>query len=194
MKIHTKRNKGFTLVELLVVISIIAVLATLAAPAIMKALQKSKITKAKGVCKAFEVAVNQFENDYNYLPYGGEGNPPTTDSEPPLRSDDDVVAVLAGREDQINYKKIKFFETGEATGSNDDNYKDGMHIDGSTAKLYDPWGETYYIVFDYDRDGEIENPFDQDKIIHGKNCIIWSTGPDKEMGDPKKNRDNPKNF
>ena len=192
MNIKTKKNKGFTLVELLVVIAIIAVLAALAAPAILKALTKSKITKANGVCSSFEVAVNNFENEYNYLPYGGSGNSPTTDEE--IRSDNDVVAVLAGREDTINFKKIKFFQQGEPNGSSDATYKDGMHISGTTAKLYDPWGETYYITIDYDLNDEINNPMKSGELIHGKKVVIWSKGPDQESGSTKKNRDNPKNF
>lgn len=197
MKLTHKKAKGFTLVELLVVIAIIAVLATLAAPAIMRALQKAKITKAKGVCSSFETAVINFENEYNYLPYGGGGSAPTTDEE--VRSDDDVVGVLAGVEDELNFKQIRFFEQGEPKGSSESSYKDGMKVNrnGGTAKLYDPWGERYYIIIDYDLDGEIDNPLQSSKVISGKKCVVYSTGPDKEKeanNAAGKNQDNPTNF
>ena len=192
MKIKTKQNGGFTLVELLVVIAIIAILAALSTPAIMGALKKSKIVKASGVCKSFEVAVNNFENEYNYLPFGGGGNAPSADDET-IRSDDDIVAVLAGREEDLNFKQIRFFELTKPKGSAG-NYKDGLHIDGATAELYDAWGETYYISIDYDLDGELDDPFGGADKITGKKCLIFSTGPDKLKGSTKLNKDNPKNF
>ena len=191
MKLTHKKTKGFTLVEILVVIAIIAVLATLATPALLSALKKAKVTKAAGICSSFETAVINFENEYNYLPYGGGGNAPTDDEE--VRSDDDVVAVLAGAEEDLNFKKIKFFELGEPKGSNSSNYKDGLIITGTTAALYDPWGETYYIIIDYDLDGEIENPFDDTKTI-SKKAAIYSLGPDMKEGTAALDKDNATNF
>lgn len=197
MKLPQKKSKGFTLVELLVVIAIIAVLSALATPAILKALTKASIVKAKGVCTNFETAVNNFENEYNYLPFNG-GSPPSTDGSP-IRSDTDVVSVLAGAEDTNgsgaqNFKGIRFFELGEPKGNSDATYKDGMKITGNTAKFWDPWGELYYMVFDYDLDGKIENPIDTSKDIGGKKVIVYSYGPDKEIGSSKLNRDNATNF
>lgn len=195
MKIKTKQNGGFTLVELLVVIAIIAILAALSTPAIMGALKKAKIVRASGVCTSFEVAVNNFENEYNYLPYSGGGTAPSEDDDA-IRSDEDIVAVLAGVEEDLNFKQIRFFETGAPKGNSDANYKDGMKLDkaGGTAKLYDAWGETYYISMDYDLDGELDDPFGGVDKITGKKCLIFSTGPDKLKGTTKLNKDNPKNF
>lgn len=192
MKTYSKQTKGFTLVELLVVIAIIAVLAALASPAIMGALKKAKIAKATGVCTAFEVAVDNFESEYNYLPFGG-GSAPSRD-ETDLRSDDALVAVLAGREDVINFKQIRFFDQPKPKGTKESNYKDGMHVSGKNAKLYDPWGETYYISMDYDMDGELADPYGGADPISGRKVLIWSTGPDKEEGGTAKNKDNPSNF
>lgn len=183
MKLNTKLSKGFTLIELLVVIAIIAVLATLASPAILAALKKAKIAKATGVCTAFEVAVNNFENEYNYLPNADSGSSNTE-----LRSDDKVITVLAGKESDSNFKEIKFFQQPNAKSG-----KDGMIVTDSSAKLYDPWGELYYLTIDYELKGEIENPYGGD-AIHGKNSIMYSTGPDKKKGSASLNKDNASNF
>ncbi|MBK1829167.1 prepilin-type N-terminal cleavage/methylation domain-containing protein [Verrucomicrobiaceae bacterium R5-34] len=199
MKLPKSKSKGFTLVELLVVIAIIAVLAALATPAIMKGLTKASIVKAKSVCSNFETAVNNFENEYNYLPYSG--TVPDDDNTDPIRSDEDVVAVLAGVEDTDssdaqNFKGIRFFELGEPKGSSEASYKDGMKIDtaANTAKIYDPWGNTYYIVFDYGLDGLIDNPLEPGETVGGKKVIVYSYGPDEQFGTNKLNRDNATNF
>ncbi len=48
--------------------------------------------------------MNNFESEYNYLPFDGAGTSPTVDED--VRSDDGVMAVLAGIEDDVNFKKI----------------------------------------------------------------------------------------
>lgn len=187
MKLKTKLSKGFTLIELLVVIAIIAVLAALSTPAIIGALNKAKIAKSKGVCQAFEVAVNNFENEYNYLPYDGGGNAPDSDLLE-QQSNDGLMSILAGREDQINFKQIKFFQQPNAKAK-----KDGMLITGNNVELFDPWGQKYYVSMDYDLDDELPDPFGGSDI-QGKKVLIWSKGADNLAGDIKKNRDNASNF
>ncbi len=192
MKIKTsKLSRGFTLVELLVVIAIIASLAALSSPIIIRGLSKAKVARAKTVCAAFEVAVDSFENDYNYLPF--EDSAPTSDNRTPMRSDDDIMDVLCGVEDQVNFKEKRFFEYSEAKGG-PGNYIDGLYLTDSQAELYDPWGEPYYIYMDYDLDGEIINPTDANKTVNGRNVIIISAGADKKAGTRKKDRDNASNF
>jgi len=200
MKLTHKKTKGFTLVELLVVIAIIAVLAAFAGPALLNAFKKAKITKAEGICSAFETAVVNFESEYNYLPYGGAGSSPTDDSDNPvLRSDTgegaELLAVLAGVEDDLNFKKIKFFELSEPKGNSEAAYKDGLKLDeaGGSAQLYDPWGEGYYLILDYGLDGKIDHPFDDDKTI-SKKAAIYSLGPDMEEGSALLDKDNATNF
>lgn len=189
MKITYKKSKGFTLVEILVVIAIIAALATVATPALLRAVTTAKITKSAGVCTALESAINNFEAEYNYLPFGG-GTAPTEDEL--VRTDDELIAVLTGKEDDLNFKKVRYFETGEAKGR-----KDGL--DSDTDTLYDPWGETYYVIIDYDLDGEIDfdgagdRPIGTDDIVT-KKAAIYSLGPDMKGGSVSDNRDNASNF
>ena len=176
--------KGFTLVELLVVIAIIASLAAMATPVIMKALTKAKIVTAKEICVSLENSLNRYYDDNNSLPFDG-GNDAYDDTEvgTPIRSDGDLMAILAGVKKDEYDKKTAYFNTGEPTGSNEDSYKGGMKIEGQTAKLYDPWGETYYILLDYDFNEMIENPFDtgDGNEIHGKRALIFSTGPERQV-------------
>ncbi len=62
----TKRNKAFTLVELLVVITIITILASLTVPAFITMAQNQDY-QMKGVnkCKQIIVALKEFSKDYN---------------------------------------------------------------------------------------------------------------------------------
>ncbi|MGB0776039.1 MAG: type II secretion system protein [Akkermansiaceae bacterium] len=194
MKLTQKNKKGFTLVELLVVIAIIAVLAGLAAPAIMNALKRAKVVKVSAICVSVETAINNFESEYDYLPYGS-GTIPTSDDS--VRTDDDVIAVLCGVEDQINFKEIKFFELAAAKGDTAATYSDGLVLDkgAGTAALYDPWGELYYLVIDYDQDGEIDHPFDAGADpINGKKALIHSTGAEKQINAETSTKDIPRSW
>lgn len=60
-----KKQKGFTLIELIVVIAIIAILAAVIAPNAMKAIGKSKVSAAIGDIDALKTAVILYatEND-----------------------------------------------------------------------------------------------------------------------------------
>ena len=58
MKKIRKSNKGFTLVELIIVIAIIAVLAAVVAPQYLKYVEKSRISTDMDTAAAIEQAVN----------------------------------------------------------------------------------------------------------------------------------------
>ncbi|NJM36583.1 MAG: prepilin-type N-terminal cleavage/methylation domain-containing protein [Akkermansiaceae bacterium] len=60
--------RGFTLVELLVVIVIIAALAGLSAPMIMRQVKKADLTEGINNARQISLALNQFEQDYGSFP------------------------------------------------------------------------------------------------------------------------------
>ena len=61
----TTNNKGFSLVELIIVIAIMAILSAALAPQLMKYIEKSRQSTDASTCKAIETCVNtSFTNDY----------------------------------------------------------------------------------------------------------------------------------
>lgn len=68
MGIISTVKKGFTLVELLVVIAIIAILAAVVAPNAFKAIEKSKVSRLVGDCKAVEAATLHYYGDTGEWP------------------------------------------------------------------------------------------------------------------------------
>jgi len=68
MKAHRLSARGFTLVELLVVITIIAALVGLTAPMVMKQVKKGPFVEALGNSKQIGLALMEFEKDYGSYP------------------------------------------------------------------------------------------------------------------------------
>jgi general secretion pathway protein G len=64
----TNKRKGFTLIEVLAVISIILILIGLISPAISKARQQAKINETKARIGSFEVAINMYYTDQGTYP------------------------------------------------------------------------------------------------------------------------------
>ena len=66
MKLNiTKKTRGFTLVELLVVIGIIVVLAGMATPGVMKGLKRAKLTASVANSKQIKAALDNFAIDFD---------------------------------------------------------------------------------------------------------------------------------
>lgn len=62
---YRRKQKGFTLIELMIVVVIIAILAALAIPKFMKATTKSKQTEAKQILKQIYAMQHAYRQEYN---------------------------------------------------------------------------------------------------------------------------------
>src|SRR4029079_18304181 len=63
-----RRTRGFALIELLVVITIVALLVTGAFGAYGFVMDRAKRAEAQSMCMTFYTAIDEYNKDYDYLP------------------------------------------------------------------------------------------------------------------------------
>lgn len=67
---YLKKMRGFTLIELITVISIIILLVGLLSPVLRKAREQAKVQKARAMVASLEVAINMYYTDLGNYPTG----------------------------------------------------------------------------------------------------------------------------
>lgn len=121
------RPNAFTLVEILVVISIIAILASLAFPAVGGAMDSAKKAAARNAAAQIANAVSAYDLEYGRLPTNFTA------------VDSSLMNILAGSDTTNNTRGIVFMEATE--------WKKGKG--GTNANGYcDPWGNVFAIAID----------------------------------------------
>ena len=184
MKTPALLRKGFTLIELIVVIAILATLASIAVPAYMSVQDSARATAARKVCLDIVQGVERFSQDNNgALPYDPKEAEPDAKDQISLETADGkdarLIAILTNREEdddnRINSTRDTYLRADEQ-----EDRKDGLFVDSSSGDVcyYDPWGKPFYVTLCEEETGCID-PFTQKKL-RGKKCIVYSLGPDGE--------------
>lgn len=179
-----RRHKGFTLVELLIVISIIMVLAALGFAGVQTALKNAKKVETLNIATNLQQAIQNYYDEYGSLPTSNAtGTPLTTTTGEGVT----VLRVLLAQEGSgtgvLNTRGIRFLDVKQAKGK-----KGGIDYAGGTtvSGLYDAWGQPFYIVFDDDYNDEIPNPNSKGSgdsaIIRGPKAVVYSAGADRTLG------------
>lgn len=200
MKTHSSRRKdGFTLVELLVVITIIAVLAAAGFAAGNAAIQKAKKVTALATIVGIEQAVNAFYTEYNSMP---KSNMVSDVSVNTITADGkDLVNVLVAYKETedpaLNSRGIRFLSVKEGKAK-----KNGLITTGDSPNqvsdgLYDPWGGGYHVMLDGDYDETIkpdESNVKDKPTLNGRRVAAWSEGADGIIEGQGKSADDVKNW
>jgi len=174
-------SAGFTLVELLTVIAIIAILMGLLFPAINIARDQARKAQAKSDGVQISGAVKAYYTEYGKYPLGANVvNPPNGDFTfgtqqgvtagsgisnfqlfDILRNIDSTGQTPAGQPNQYNPRAIVFFDGKTATDNNNPragfvptNYSGGGSL--KIGAFMDPWGSEYFVAIDADYDSQLD--------------------------------------
>lgn len=185
MKTHSaeSRREGFTLLEILIVIGIMAVLAGLLFPGIQGALASGKKTQALAAIRDIVTGLKQYQVDYGRFPVpAGQAAEEVLD----LDAGSAVLKVLLGENPQaLNPKTERYIEPkiGKAGAG-------GLIGAGDDYALVDPWGQPYRVILDLNYDGRVANPDaqnDDQTIAEGAlaqlpmSVLVFSSGPDRKL-------------
>ncbi|MBX7259298.1 MAG: prepilin-type N-terminal cleavage/methylation domain-containing protein [Candidatus Hydrogenedentes bacterium] len=158
-------KRGFTLIEMLVVIGILAILIGILLPAIRSVMEKAERVQAKADAQRIVKGWKAYRNQYGRWPSA------TDESSTGSIMSSNFVRILNAR----------YYQTGltgpDATPDNPMAIQ-FVEISGNSIdtrwNFVDPWGTPYRVSFDANFDGRTSNSL----YTVYDNVISWSAGPD----------------
>ncbi|MFN2476999.1 MAG: type II secretion system protein [Chthoniobacterales bacterium] len=183
-----RQRNAFTLVELLVVISIIIVLTGIAFPAFQGVQNAAKKTHAKNDLVQIVTAVNAYYTEYGRYPipttttsditFGPGGSPTTNET---------LMNALRGLDASLNPRQIIFLSPPDAKDASAP--KSGVGTTTGAGQFFDPWNNNYLVRIDGDYNSQVANPYSSNAGSASlQNGVIgWSVGKDKTGGSGDRN-------
>jgi len=200
----SKHTRAFTFIEMLVTMTLVAILAGIAYPAFISIMERARKTQAKNDLTQIVTAVNAFYTDYGRYPASATatddscfswnipGAPQTGPYNDKLLNElractatDTSCSAAAS----LNTRQIVYLSP--PIVQDPSNPKSGIGtIDLSSPKgtYYDPWGVPYNVEIDTNYDNGVPNPYvalggsgaGVDPVRQG--VIGWSNGKDLQVG------------
>lgn len=170
MKKQRKTGAGFTLVEMLVVVAVIAILAAILIPTVGGARKTAMKRKAELECNNIKTAIESFFSDFKYMPWeegSGRGQFVGNDKwAEDAESQKAVMAFLRG-ENKLGKAYLEI-SSRDSKATADSDSDEGV--------FYDPWKNPYRIGIDRNLDQQIEYKGKKYKA----RVLVLSLGPDGE--------------
>lgn len=141
-KINRKNSAGFTLIEVIVIVAILAILAGILTPMIFSQIDDAKLTRAEADCKSISSAIIVFRKDLGVWPNRmGAGCLEVTQL---LRGEGELPVDLAAMSflttNVMNFTDVL---TSDDEGCYTPTLYRGPYIPNVTA---DPWGNSYVVA------------------------------------------------
>lgn len=165
---------GFTLVEMLVVISIIGILASITIVGVQSAREKSKVSKAKNDISNIALSVSMLYADTRVKPFGNRGN----ENLDAINSSPVTHPITHPCSGLITTPISTDTCSGSSTSGMFPSTWKGAYYKGTTS---DPWGHPYKFVFKYIASGE--SKYQNVILSGGKTGITTGTNVDSNACD-----------
>lgn len=174
---------GFTLVEMLVVVAIIAILASILIPSVGAAQKSAKKRKAELECNTIKTAIESFFSDFKYMPWEeGSGKGQFVGADKWAEDAESQKAVMAFLRGENKLGKAYLEVSSRDSKASADADDEGV--------FYDPWKNPYHIGMDRNLDQQIEY---KGKTYKARVLVI-SLGPDGEEFDGSGKDDDIRTF
>lgn len=144
-----KKLRGFTLTELLIVMSIIGILATITLVGIKSAREKSKVSKVKTDVSNITLSITNLYTDTRRYP-GGQRSlkvwyKQIDGSTPLATTENDINGIYEIKKANTLYNGIFLNNNGSFWGATAVGWN-GPYYTGATV---DPWGKSYFFTYRY---------------------------------------------
>jgi prepilin-type N-terminal cleavage/methylation domain-containing protein len=134
MKVESKSNSGFTLIEIMIVIAIVGILAAIAIPNFISYRKKAMVAQAQAELKAIQLAIHDLALDTGFFP--STDDPKNVYGK--ITGDDEI--------DDLSTPAAGLMATDGSYPGWDGPYLKTTHTD--------PWGRNYFLDHDYEINGE----------------------------------------
>jgi prepilin-type N-terminal cleavage/methylation domain-containing protein len=164
---------GFTLIEILVVIAIIAILASILVPVAGGAKETALKRRAALEMQSIKMAALQFQSDHRYMPWPPEGAKKLRVGDDKWATDESAQLLVMELLTGSNAMKKVYLQIPEKSRKKDKNEVN------PPMRFLDPWGQPYVIGMDRNMDGAVTtanvDPWSGKTVV--ETVLVYSSGP-----------------